>query len=103
MLMNLMPLSLPTEATWRHLDSVSSNPTKQPTVFFASMDFEEREGDGVAMMLWGTSVRKGWPLARKFDPSKVMDRGLLLPSTSPITSRAAFLVKLGGAIYGEGK
>lgn len=48
-------------------------------------------------MLPGTSVRKGWPFARKRDPSKVMDKGKL-PSTSPITSRVAFLVKLGAMV-----
>lgn len=44
-------------------------------------------------MLPGTSVRKGWPFARKRDPSNV-----ILPSTSPITSRVAFLVKLGAMV-----
>lgn len=44
-------------------------------------------------MLPGTSVRKGWPFARKHDPSNV-----ILPSTSPITSRVAFLVKLGAMV-----
>ena len=85
----------PSGTTWRLLGSFESNPTKQPTVFLVSS--EEIEGEGVATMFLGTRVRKGWPLARKFDASKVMDKGELLSASrpSPITSTAAFLLKLG--------
>ncbi len=91
MLMNLMFLSLPMGTTWRLFGSSASNPTKQPTVFLVLS--EVMKGDGVAIMLIGTSVRIRWLLAKKFDPSRVMDNGILL-SRRPITSRA-FLLKLG--------
>lgn len=69
------------------MGSSASKPTKQPTVFLL--------GDGVAMMFSGTSVRTGWPLARKFVACSVIDVSGELVSTTPITSRALFLLRLG--------
>lgn len=45
-------------------------------------------------MLGGTSVRKGWPLARKFDPFKVMDKDEL-SGTRPNEPSCSVLLKLG--------
>ena len=86
--MNLMPLSLPSDATWRLLGSSESKPTKQPTVVLY--------GDGVEVMFSGTSVRIGWPLARKVVPCRVIESGeLTLLSTRVDMSRALFLLRLG--------
>ncbi|PON96697.1 hypothetical protein TorRG33x02_074010 [Trema orientale] len=100
MLMNLMPLSFPIGATWRLLGWWASKPTKQPTVVFWALseeheeEEEEKKGEGVAMMLGGTWVRIGCPLARNWVPSRVIDVAEL-PSMTPITSRAALLLRLG--------
>jgi len=45
-------------------------------------------------MLCGTSVRKGWPLARKSEPFKVMDKGEL-SGTRPNEPSCTVLLKLG--------
>ncbi|WVZ18362.1 hypothetical protein V8G54_005684 [Vigna mungo] len=91
-LMNLMPLSFPRGTTWRLLASSARNPTKQPTT--VSVALEYTEGEGVAVMLGGTSVRKGWPLARKLEPFKVMDKGEL-SGTRPNEPSCTVLLKLG--------
>ncbi|KAI6675386.1 hypothetical protein NL676_003292 [Syzygium grande] len=79
------------------------NHTQQPTVtrsssFLALALSEEIVGDGVAMMLGGTWVRTGWPLATKVAPSRAIQDGTRLASARRATASAAFLVKLGGAI-----
>jgi len=48
-------------------------------------------------MLGGTSVRKGWPLARKLDPFKVMDMGELSWSR-PNEPSCTVLLKLGAMV-----
>jgi len=74
-----MFLSFPIGTTCLSLDSFESNPTKDPAP--EDIDFSvQREGERV--MLSGTSERKMWPLAAKFDPSRDI-KDLLLPSTSP--------------------
>lgn len=104
MFVNLMPLSFPTGTTWRLWGSSTSKPTKQPedVVLFMLLLVlvlsEEMlvKGDGgvvVAMMFRGTSMRKGWPRARKLVPYRVIGSG----EVSSIRSRA-FLIRLGGAM-----
>lgn len=97
-----MPLSLPRGATCRLLGSLALKPIKQPPQE-AVLTAEEKGGEvvGVAIMLEGTWVRNGWPLARKFEDCKVMEKGvsaselLLLASTRLNMSSAEVLVILG--------
>ena len=49
------------------------------------------------VMLSGTSKRKIWPLAVKFDPSREIKDGIM-PSTTPESPVLAFLV-FGGDIW----
>lgn len=103
MLVNLMPLNFPTGTMWRLLGSSTSKPTKQleDVVLFMLLSVlvlsEEMlvKGDGgvVAMMFRGTSVRKGWPRARKLVPCRVIGNGEVSS-----TSSRAFLIRLGGAM-----
>ena len=62
--------------------------------FIIGFEWVTSMGEGVTIMFSGTSVRKGWPLARKFDPSRVMDKGKL-PLTRPNEFSSTVLLMLG--------
>lgn len=91
-LMNRIPLSFPIGATWRLLGSLELNPRKQP---------EEPAVDFPVVMFGGTSERMTWPLAVKFEPSRVIS-GLAEPLILSDDSELR-LLKLGGAIGDERK
>jgi hypothetical protein len=87
MLMNFMLFNFPIWTTCLSLDSFESNPTKDPAlshiVFSVSV-----AGEGLRVILSGTSERKMWPLTTKFDPSREIKDGLMPPTIpeSPVLS-----------------
>lgn len=70
--MNRIPVSFPMGATWRLLGSSAWKPTKQPPLFAAVASLVDGNGMRFAVMFGGTSVRNGWPLAKKVDSSSFM-------------------------------
>lgn len=86
-----MDWRVPRGATWQLLgSSAASKPTKQ----------RSGTGEGVRMILGGTCVRNGWPLAMKFEDFKVIESsGEVLPPLSKVgVIGGGFFVRLGGAI-----
>lgn len=57
-------------------------------------------GDGLRVILSGTSERKMWPLTTKFDPSREIKDGLF-PSTSPDEAPEPDFLTLGAIVDQE--